>query len=81
LSRADHGLLRSLRSALRDPDRGDAAVDGLRERYRWGMVDEFQDTDPIQWAILHRAFRQGLQGYRFYLKALADAAKFHQLHR
>jgi exodeoxyribonuclease V beta subunit len=33
-----------------------AAVARLRERYRVVLVDEFQDTDPIQWAILRRAF-------------------------
>jgi exodeoxyribonuclease V beta subunit len=43
--------------ALRDPDRGDAAVEVLRGRYRWALVDEFQDTDPVQWDILDRAFR------------------------
>ena len=33
-----------------------AAAARLRERYRVVLVDEFQDTDPIQWAILRRAF-------------------------
>ena len=31
----------------------------LRERYRVVLVDEFQDTDPIQWEILQRAFGGG----------------------
>ena len=31
----------------------------LRERYRVVLVDEFQDTDPVQWDILRRAFGDG----------------------
>ena len=38
------------------PDHGQAAAERLRERYRVVLVDEFQDTDPIQWDILRRAF-------------------------
>ena len=49
-------MLTRLRDALADPERGPVAADRLRERYRVVMVDEFQDTDPIQWEILRRAF-------------------------
>ena len=35
---------------------GTAAVDRLRSRYGVVLVDEFQDTDPVQWQILHRSF-------------------------
>ena len=38
---------------------GDAAVATLRERYRVVLIDEFQDTDPIQWRIVNRAFGGG----------------------
>ena len=31
----------------------------LRERYRFGIVDEFQDTDPLQWPIFRRIFVEG----------------------
>jgi exodeoxyribonuclease V beta subunit len=51
-------MLTRLRDALADPERGPAAADRLRQRYRIVMVDEFQDTDPIQWEILHRAFHR-----------------------
>jgi exodeoxyribonuclease V beta subunit len=49
-------LLTRLRDALSDHDRGDAAVATLRRRYRIALIDEFQDTDPVQWDILGRAF-------------------------
>ncbi|WP_235020001.1 UvrD-helicase domain-containing protein [Ruania rhizosphaerae] len=49
-------LLVLLRDALRDPVHGPAAAQRVRERYRVVMVDEFQDTDPVQWEILRTAF-------------------------
>ncbi|WP_308283024.1 UvrD-helicase domain-containing protein [Pseudonocardia nigra] len=47
-------MLTRLADALADPARG--APDRLRARYRVVLVDEFQDTDPVQWDILRRAF-------------------------
>ena len=38
---------------------GAAAAASLRERYRVALVDEFQDTDPVQWEIMRRAFGDG----------------------
>ena len=49
-------LLTRLRDTLADAERGAAACARLRERYQLALVDEFQDTDPIQWEILRRAF-------------------------
>ncbi len=49
-------LLTRLRDTLADDERGAVACARLRERYRVALVDEFQDTDPIQWEILRRAF-------------------------
>jgi exodeoxyribonuclease V beta subunit len=54
----DDVLLR-LRRTLVDPDRGTAACARLRERYDVVLVDEFQDTDPVQWDIVHQAFGRG----------------------
>ncbi len=31
----------------------------LRERFRYAIVDEFQDTDPLQWNIFKRIFLDG----------------------
>ncbi len=47
-------MLTRLDDALADPTRG--APERLRARYSVVLVDEFQDTDPVQWSILRRAF-------------------------
>jgi exodeoxyribonuclease V beta subunit len=47
-------MLTRLADALADPSRG--AAERLRGRYRVVLVDEFQDTDPVQWDILRHAF-------------------------
>ena len=49
-------MLTRLRDTLIDPVRGPAAVARLRQRYAVVLVDEFQDTDPVQWQILRTAF-------------------------
>ncbi|HSV38992.1 MAG TPA: UvrD-helicase domain-containing protein [Nocardioidaceae bacterium] len=51
-------LLVQLRDALADPDGGEAAREMIRRRYSVVMVDEFQDTDPVQWDILEGTFHQ-----------------------
>ncbi len=33
-----------------------ALIEALRRRYRAALIDEFQDTDPIQWRTLRQAF-------------------------
>src|SRR5690606_22199176 len=38
---------------------GDALAQRLRAQYRIALVDEFQDTDPRQWAIFDRVFGTG----------------------
>jgi exodeoxyribonuclease V beta subunit len=48
-------LLTRLNQTLDGPN-GPAARERLRSRYEVVLVDEFQDTDPIQWQILHRGF-------------------------
>ncbi|GAB3825907.1 UvrD-helicase domain-containing protein [Kribbella italica] len=47
-------LLTRLATALEDP----AAPARQRMQRRWSvvMVDEFQDTDPVQWKVIDRAF-------------------------
>jgi exodeoxyribonuclease V beta subunit len=47
-------LLTRLAHALERPD--SPARDRMRARWTVVLVDEFQDTDPVQWQVLDRAF-------------------------
>ena len=46
-----HDLLVMTRDLLRDPRHGPTVRAGLHERFRQLLLDEFQDTDPIQLEI------------------------------
>lgn len=47
-------LLSRLADALREPD--SPARTRMSQRWPIVMVDEFQDTDPVQWNVIDRAF-------------------------
>jgi exodeoxyribonuclease V beta subunit len=49
-------LLLHVRDALKDPATGADAQARIRARYSVVLVDEFQDTDPVQWEILQTTF-------------------------
>ncbi|MDN5854504.1 MAG: UvrD-helicase domain-containing protein, partial [Actinomycetia bacterium] len=49
-------LLVDLSRALTDTVTGADARDRIRSRYSVVLVDEFQDTDPVQWEILASTF-------------------------
>lgn len=42
-------------AAVLDPQHG-AARERMRARWKFVLVDEFQDTDPVQWEVLDLAF-------------------------
>lgn len=44
-------MLELVWEALRDDFRGPELATRLRQRMPWAMIDEFQDTDPVQWDI------------------------------
>ena len=49
-------LLGRVAAALADPQRGDALRQEVRSRYPVAMIDEVQDTDPLQHRILEDLF-------------------------
>jgi exodeoxyribonuclease V beta subunit len=52
-------LLTRLASTLDDPRHGPAARARLRGQYDVALIDEFQDTDPVQWRIFANVFGSG----------------------
>ncbi len=52
-------LLTRLLQTLTDDSRGAGACQRLRSRYSVALVDEFQDTDPVQWEIMRLVFGTG----------------------
>ncbi|HEY6898599.1 MAG TPA: UvrD-helicase domain-containing protein, partial [Rhodocyclaceae bacterium] len=51
-------LLTRLAAALRG-DGGPRLAERLQERYGAALIDEFQDTDPVQYEIFERVFHRG----------------------
>jgi exodeoxyribonuclease V beta subunit len=51
-------LLADLRKALGSPG-GDILSGAIRRKYRAALIDEFQDTDPVQFAIFESVFGEG----------------------
>ncbi|MGN6244104.1 MAG: UvrD-helicase domain-containing protein [Motilibacteraceae bacterium] len=87
-------LLLRVRDALVDPVAGPTAQQRLRDRYAVVLVDEFQDTDPVQWDVLREAFhghrplvligdpKQSIYAFRGAdVHAYLDAAHAATLHR
>lgn len=55
-------LLTRLRDALTSVDGTDRIRDVLRKRFRVALIDEFQDTDPVQWSIFSSMWDVGTGG-------------------
>ncbi|CAN5252673.1 exodeoxyribonuclease V subunit beta [soil metagenome] len=49
-------LLIDIRDALSDLSKGGELAEKLRTRYPVALVDEFQDTDPVQYEIFNRIY-------------------------
>lgn len=59
------GLLTELCVALRDEQLGAGLAAEVRQRYPVALIDEFQDTDPVQYEIFRRIYGendQAIQG-------------------
>lgn len=48
-------------------EKNETAVAAMRNRYRIAMIDEFQDTDPVQWRIFKTVFMDGPVPHRLIL--------------
>ena len=59
-------MLKWLADALDGP-RGKSLAATLRERYRVTLIDEFQDTDTLQWKIFRQVFVEGGESNRIYV--------------
>lgn len=53
-------LLISLEKALHEEDKGELLANTLLEKYPFALIDEFQDTDPIQYSVFNTIYpREG----------------------
>ncbi len=59
-------MLLGVREALEGPGAG-TLLEALRRRWKYALVDEFQDTDPVQWEIFRRIFVDGGSGHRLFV--------------
>ena len=88
-------LLARTHTALHDPKRGPLLLAKLRQRWQVALIDEFQDTDSLQYAIFATCFaerpmfligdpKQSIYGFRganlrTYCKARDAAVRAHTL--
>ncbi|MDJ0653814.1 MAG: exodeoxyribonuclease V subunit beta [Xanthomonadales bacterium] len=87
-------LVERLQASLEGP-MGERMAQGVEQRFRAALIDEFQDTDPLQFSIFRRLFRnqpvflvgdpkQALYGFRgadvfAYLQARQDVDRCYAL--
>ncbi|GGY27780.1 exodeoxyribonuclease V subunit beta [Paludibacterium paludis] len=55
-SRSFDDLLTGLSRALDDPEAGEALARRVGDTFRVALIDEFQDTDPVQYGIFRKCF-------------------------
>jgi exodeoxyribonuclease V beta subunit len=67
-----HDLLVLLRDAILDKDRGEMVRHAIQSRYRAVLVDEFQDTDVVQWEIFRTLFANCEDRTKRYLFLVGD---------
>ena len=49
-------LIKTLRDRVSGPDANPELISALQARYDVALIDEFQDTDPVQWSIFEAVF-------------------------
>ncbi len=64
-------LLYQLRDAVCGPG-GDELASKIRERYRAALIDEFQDTDPVQYQVFRTVYQSASAGDDLSLFLIGD---------
>jgi exodeoxyribonuclease V beta subunit len=59
-------MLLGVQEALAGPE-AETLLALLRKRWKYALVDEFQDTDPVQWDIFRRLFVEGTDIHRLFI--------------
>ncbi len=59
-------MLLGVLDALKGKESG-GLIKALRKRWKFALVDEFQDTDPVQWEIFRRIFIDGTDEHFLYV--------------
>lgn len=59
-------IIAGVAEAVQSPQ-GAALVEALRGRFRYALIDEFQDTDENQWAVFQRVFVESDGPHRAFL--------------
>lgn len=59
-------MLLGVQDALSGPE-AETLLKILRKRWKYALVDEFQDTDPVQWDIFRRLFVEGTDAHRLFI--------------
>lgn len=59
-------MLLGVQEALRG-ENAPVLLEALRKRWKFALVDEFQDTDPVQWDIFRRIFVEETDSHHLYV--------------
>ncbi len=65
-------MVQVVRDRLVEEDQGGPLLEHLRQEYRYGLIDEFQDTDDAQWDIFRRIFVDSDAADRHWLYLIGD---------
>jgi exodeoxyribonuclease V beta subunit len=60
------GIIAGVADAVEAPG-GDLLIRALRARYRYALIDEFQDTDDRQWDVFRKVFFESQSDHHTYL--------------
>ncbi len=65
-------MIQVVRDTLIDDDEGGHLLESIRSQFRYGLIDEFQDTDSDQWEIFSKVFVESPYQDRHFLYLIGD---------